>query len=82
MDNDDDTYKINERIDNKGCISYMPCAKFCITATITLSAFIFGCTMLATSGMTAPLTPFYTSLITSSVAIWAPSPSYRDNDKK
>ena len=72
MDNED---LFNENNNNKGCLSYIPCGRFIITAGITIGSFVYGCVMLSTSGLTAPLTPFYTSLITASISIWAPTPS-------
>ncbi len=62
-------------INNTNCTTHMPCIKFCVAASITLGSFVFGCSMIATAGVTSPLLPFYTGLITSSIAYWCPSPS-------
>lgn len=61
--------------DKKQCNTHIPCAKFIVAGIISLSAFGFGCGMLISGGATAPLAPFYTSLIAGSVAYWTPSPS-------
>ena len=67
---------INEPIESKKCVNnHIPCARFVVAAGITLGSFVFGCTMIATSLVTSPLIPFYTSLITGSIAYWCPSPS-------
>lgn len=64
---------VNNKNSNK-CMSHMPCFKFCVMAGITLGSFAFGCSMIAL-GPSSILLPFYTSLITSSVAFWCPSPT-------
>jgi hypothetical protein len=65
-----------------GCSVRMPCAKFLVAALVTCGTLTFGCIMLATGGASAPLAPFYCSLITSSVAFWAKSPSYNEDPIK
>jgi hypothetical protein len=72
---------INDNKKSNNCMSHMPCMKFCVMAIVTLGSFAFGCTMIATTGGTSPLLPFYTSLITSSVAFWCPSPTPYPQDK-
>lgn len=57
----------------RNCIS-VPCAKFCACFGLTAGSFIFGAIMLATGGASAPLAPFYCSLITGAVAYWATPP--------
>ena len=70
-----DDYVVNE---NKGCISYLPCAKFTVSVIISVSTCAFGCVMLVLSP-SAPLAPFYSSLISGCVMYWVTPPS---NDKK
>ena len=71
---------INEQ--PKHCINnHIPCAKFCVTSIITLGSFGFAAAMLATGGLSAPLAPFYTSLISGSIAYWATPPSAYINKK-
>lgn len=72
---------INDDPDNvkpANCIKYIPCAKFVVASLVSVGVCVFGCTMLATGGITAPLAPFYTSLISGSVLYWAPPPSATD----
>ena len=64
-----------------GCEVKKPCAKFIVAAAVTCGSLIFGCTMIATSGATAPLTPFYCSLITGAVAYWATPVGYEEKNE-
>jgi len=68
-------YVVNE---NKGCTSYLPCAKFTVSVIISLSTAAFGGVMLVLYP-TAALAPFYSSLISGCVMYWVTPPS---NDKK
>jgi hypothetical protein len=63
------------------CIT-IPCAKFCAAFALTAGSFVFGCSMLATGGVTVSMAPFYCSLITSAVAFWARPPSYTEEKKQ
>lgn len=67
--------------DKKSC-STLPCGKFLLASGVTVGTLVFGCVMLATGGATAPLAPFYCSLITGSVAFWSKPPGYSDTDTK
>lgn len=73
---------INDYKTKKDCVSgHFPCGKFIMASVITLSAFGFGCGMLITGGATAPLAPFYSSLISGSVAYWAiPVAPYKETN--
>ena len=64
----------------KDCVT-LPCGKFVLAASLTLGSFVFGAVMIATGGSTAPLAPFYCSLITSSLMYWAQPVSY-NKDKQ
>ena len=57
------------------CIGF-PCGKFILASGVTVGTLVFGCVMLATGGASAPLAPFYCSLITGATAFWAKPPSY------
>ena len=65
---------------SKGCINMMPCGKFVLAAGLTIGSFVFGAVMLATGGSTAPLAPFYCSLVTSSLMYWAQPVSYKQKE--
>jgi hypothetical protein len=65
----------------KGCYS-LPCGKFLVAMGVTVGTLVFGCSMLATGGGSAPLAPFYCSLITGSVAFWSKPPGYSDDSPK
>lgn len=75
----EETNLINEPKNNKGCTNNMPCARFVVAAGITLASFTFGAIMLGTGGLSAPLAPFYTGLITGSVSYWCTPPSAKNN---
>lgn len=78
----EDTPIINEQPNNKSCVNnHIPCGKFIMASIITLSAFGFGAGMLISGGASAPLAPFYTSLISGSIAYWATPASYKDDQK-
>lgn len=65
--------------EKKGCYS-LPCGKFLVAMGVTCGTLVFGCVMLATGGGSAPLAPFYCSLITGSVAFWSKPPGYSSDD--
>lgn len=58
----------------------LPCAKFIMASLLTLGSFVFGCTMLGLKGTQDVLSPFYCSLITSSVTFWSVPPNYKNNE--
>lgn len=65
----------------KSCSNYkLPCAKFIISAGLSVGVFIFGCVSLATGGVSAPLAPLYSSMITGALSIWVPTPEYANNN--
>lgn len=70
---------IDNDIQSKNCGKYIPCARFCVAAGVTLGSFVFGAIMLATGGISAPLAPFYTGLISGSISYWCTPPSAKSN---
>ena len=58
---------------------HLPCAKFTIAATISLSSFILGCTMLIILPPSNALIPFYSSLISGAVSYWVQPPKYTES---
>lgn len=63
------------------CSNYkLPCFKFIISAGLSVGVFVFGCVSLATGGVTAPLAPLYSSMITGALSIWVPTPEYGNNN--
>lgn len=67
--------------DNKqsGCCTFnAPCAKFIVSTIITLASLSFGAFMLIYMP-TGSMAPFYSGLVTSSVAFWLTPPKVYDD---
>ena len=68
--------------DKTSCWSYFnrASASFAVAAVISLGSITFAATMLATSGGSGALTPFYTSLISGTISYWFTPPSLQKKD--
>lgn len=58
--------------------SNLPCAKFIAALFVTVGSMLFSFIMIGLNKENSSLTPFYCSLISSSVAFWAQPPTYKD----